>query len=195
MRGGGRRGAVVWARANINTVLGSTNKDLEHLVVFYTLNWNWISLFPLCHHWVSEYVIWTIKLYIFFPLLTRLLFFRASLAGLNARLCHCISVCMLIFAASIGKTFIFYNPTQFIHLTSFCQFHTHARILLLLLLAASSFFFIWPVLVFRLASTFIICGAFFCVCCCWLFFSFVLPFLHHFDVVLLCELFFFFVLF
>lgn len=26
-----------------------------------TLNWNWVSLFPLCHHWVSEYVIWTIR--------------------------------------------------------------------------------------------------------------------------------------
>lgn len=92
--------ATAWSQQ----ILGSRNKDLEHIAVSYTLNWNWISLFPLCHHWVSEYVIWTIKLFFSFlffyisVLSCSLSFFRSHFNSLFAHLLCFRLCCFLAFA-------------------------------------------------------------------------------------------------
>lgn len=146
-------------------------------------------------------MIWTIKL--FFSLLSFCssllrfhscilvlslsLSFRPDLAWLGLpRIEHAIMVCVCVFIFTverrrIGKTFIFYNPTQFVLLTWFRQFRTHARIFATIF---DFFSFIWLVLVFRLASTFIICGALFDSVCC--FCSYYCYFVSAFMFVCVC---------
>lgn len=99
---------------------GNTHREREwsraHRRLLHTLNWNWISLFPLCHHWVSEYVIWTI---IFFSLLLLgrierdYVFMSMSYSkSVYAYICTYVFIFSTRKGASIGKTFIFYSPTH-----------------------------------------------------------------------------------
>lgn len=61
MKSGGG-GGVRWRWRTSLCMRPKANRKKNVLVV-RTLNWNWISLFPLCHHWVSVYVIWTINFF------------------------------------------------------------------------------------------------------------------------------------